>query len=228
VTATSGTGTVLALSPASLDLGDAAQPGRATISNGGAAAFSWHASTDAAWLTVSPRSGSLARGASVQLTVSVSGAPEGTRSATLRIDAGGATAVSTVTARLDYPPSLVPDTRSVLDAAHPTFGWCPGDRLKLLGTVSDPDGVSTVTAKYVWKASGSTVPSVWQTPMTPESSGKYVSQLIILDAGTYDFSVIAADPAGNTRTGTRRVKIYPPNSTGVCSGGFDGPWQVTP
>jgi hypothetical protein len=123
---------------------------------------------------------------------------------------------------------LTPGTRSVLDVVHPSFAWCPDDRLKLTATVSDPDGVSSVTAKYVWKSTPSSVPSVWQTPMTQESGGRYVSQLIIFALGTYDFSVIATDPAGNTRTGTLHVRIYPPTSRGSCTGGPDGDWQVTP
>ncbi|MBI2931981.1 MAG: choice-of-anchor D domain-containing protein, partial [Planctomycetes bacterium] len=106
----------IGLSPASLTftaMEGGANPASqtATVTNTGGGTLSWSGSDDAAWMTLSPLSGSLASAASELMTVSVdiTGLPAGTYNGTITVSDPGATnspQTVAVTLNVNAPPTI--------------------------------------------------------------------------------------------------------------------------
>lgn len=146
---------VIGLSPTTLTF-DAPQGGAnpspkpITLSNDGGGTLAWTGTTDAAWLSVSPTSGSLAGGASqpLSVTVNTSGLTEGTYLAAVHIAATGATntpAAVAVTLNINALPKIGINPAALSFTAAIDEGQSP------------PAGVSvtnTGSGTLVWSASG--------------------------------------------------------------------------
>lgn len=149
VTLTISQAPVIGLTPSSLTF-DAPQgganPGAKSISltNQGGGTLAWSASTNAAWLSVSPPSGTLVSGTPQTLAVSVntSGLTEGTYLASVQIAATGAT----------NTPQAVPVTLNV--NALPKIGANPKT---LAFSVSSDSGISSPSAVSVTNTGSGTL-----------------------------------------------------------------------
>jgi hypothetical protein len=191
---------VIGLSPGSLTF-DAPQgganppPATLTLGNEGGGTLAWNATTDAAWLGVSPISGSLAAGNKQSLTVTVNttGLLEGTYLAAVHVAATGAS----------NTPQTVGVTLNV--NALPKIGANPGSLgfvVSLDSSTSAPAGLSvtnTGSGTLVWSVS----PGASWLSITPSggSLGALASAPLLMTAnasgmavGHYTASVHVTDP----------------------------------
>jgi hypothetical protein len=191
---------VIGLSPGSLTF-DAPQgganpaPAALTLENQGGGTLAWNATTDAAWLAVSPISGSLAAGIKQSLTVTVNTASlaEGTYLAAVHVTATGAS----------NTPQTVGVTLNV--NALPKIGANPGSLgfvVSLDSSTSAPAGLSvtnTGSGTLVWSVS----PGASWLSITPSggSLGALASAPLLMTAnasgmavGHYTASVHVTDP----------------------------------
>jgi hypothetical protein len=197
-TATAAAPVGLMVSPAVVDLGARDQSATLTIHNAGAAAWRWRASSSAGWLAVAPRGGSLAAGASAQVTLTANrtGVPEGDLRATAVVDAGGVRRQVAVQAGVERDPSV---SASVEPTRILTRSLCGPTTARVSATISDESALRSVVLEWGDPATRKAMShqgGSWQADVGPVKA-----------AQTLSWRVVATDARGNTgeTTGTLRV-----------------------
>jgi hypothetical protein len=196
-TATTGTTTTtlpaapanLAVSPARVDLGATGVTATLTLGNGGEKPLSWTAATSVPWLRVSPASGRLDGGerASVSVSASRDGLPEGDADGTVALDWDGPTRAVPVALSVERPPEIGGLAASPAQIRVPP---CAPASTTVRATVSDESGLASVMLQVGRQ----------QTPMTQRGSSWFATLGPVQSAGTVPWQVVATDTRGNTAT----------------------------
>ena len=177
---------------------DAADPSSAVmLHNDGATSVPWAAGATGAW-SVFPGGGTLAPGASTQLTVSIdrSGLPEGvTAAGTLSVTAEGHTVTADLSADVEHPPDLVVAEIPSSLKVKVTTG-CQGLVGRVGVDVSDESGIASVVASW---AGGSVALNAASALRWQGNLGPFFAE------GVHDVTIVATDTRGNTATVIRQV-----------------------
>jgi hypothetical protein len=197
-TATAAVPVQLTVSPEVVDLGTRGQSATLTIHNAGETAQRWQAFSSAGWLTLTPHGGSLAPGASAQVTLTPNrtGVPEGDLRATAVVDAGGVRRQVAVQAGVEQDPIV---RASVAPTRILTRSLCGPTTARLTATISDESPLRGVVLQWgepVSRTAMSHHGGTWQANVGP-----------VKNAQTLSWRVVATDAHGNTgvATGTLRV-----------------------
>jgi hypothetical protein len=192
----------ISLSPASLAFSGAASGGANpgaqtfTVSNAGSGTLTWTASDDAAWLTLSPSSGT--NTGTVNASVNLSGLAAGTYNATVTLAATGAT-TKTVPVTLTLTAATAGGTISFTPTTL-TFGGSVGgsNPASQLVNLTNPGG-GTLTWTIGDNAAWLTVTPVSGTTTTETDTLTASVNLSGLAAGTYNGTItITASGSSNS------------------------------
>jgi hypothetical protein len=195
----------LSVSPLQVDFGSDGTSSAVTIANGGGRPLAWSAGESAAWLSVSPASGTLAphSDATIQLFADRGASTAGTYEETLSVESGvGAAAVEVVmTVPAPDPPSPPPPSPPP-PSPPPPSPPPPSGSVALAGRVVDQfggHGVAGVTVRFA----GQTV--------TTDGSGAFS---------------VPGDPSGSLRD----LELSGPNvySRATFARGQDSQWRIVP
>ena len=177
----------LAVTPARVDLGAAGATANLTVRNGGDEPLSWTADPSTAWLRVSPSTGRLDGGdqATVTLSATRDGLPEGDAESRLDLTWGGPARSVVVALRVERRPEiggLSTQFREIF------IGRCTPTTTRVDATVTDESAISSVTMRWA----GGSVPMTlrggrWSASLGPATS-----------PGSVPWQVVATDARGNT------------------------------
>ena len=216
---TPSSGTVT-LSPGTLTLNSATTSSPLTLSNGTTSAVSYTASTDQAWLTVSPTSGNVAASGSVQLTVTVKTAGlSGTQTGHVSVTSGGSTLSTTVTFTVTGGILTIGGSASLaVPWAYTSGSTAPYGAY----TVRSGSGASSFSYQVTTASGGSWLLADYTTSgNTSVSSGLFLSLSTagsLLPAGVYQGTVNLTASDGGTATITVTLTVNGGAVTGVSIG----------
>jgi hypothetical protein len=197
-TATAAVPVQLTVSPEVVDLGTRGQSATLTIHNAGETAQRWQASSSAGWLTVTPHGGSLAPGASAQVTLTPNrtGFPEGDLRATAVVDAGGVRRQVAVQAGVEQDPIV---RASVAPTRILTRSLCGPTTARVTATISDESALRGVVLEWGQPVSRTAMfhqGGTWQANVGP-----------VKNAQTLSWRVVATDAHGNTGVAAGTVRV---------------------
>jgi RNA polymerase sigma factor (sigma-70 family) len=179
----------LVVSPAGVDLGASGTTARLTLGNGGDQPLSWTATASAPWLRVSPAGGRLDGGgqASLSLSASRDGLPEGDAEGRVQVAWGGPTRAVTVGLRVEHAPEI-----GGLSASPPQLrvGPCTPTTALVEATVTDESALSSVSLRWGGQ----------EVPMSPRGGSWFARLGPVPDPAIVPWQVAATDARGNTAT----------------------------
>jgi RNA polymerase sigma factor (sigma-70 family) len=179
----------LAVSPAGVDLGASGTTARLTLRNGGDEPLSWTAAASAPWLRVSPAGGRLDGGgqASLSLSASRDGLPEGDAEGRVQLAWGGPTRAVAVGLRVERAPEIGGLSAS---PSQLRVGPCIPTTALVEATVTDASALSSVTLRWGGP----------EVPMSPRGGSWFARLGPVPDPGMVPWQVAATDARGNTAT----------------------------
>ena len=177
----------LAASPARIDLGATRTAATVTLSNDGDQPLSWTADPSAAWLHLSPSGGRLDGGeqASLAVTATRDGLPEGDANGRIDLDWDGPARSVPVVLRVEHDPEI-----TGLSASPPQIftGPCTPTTTLTGATVTDESPIASVALNWGGQ----------QVPMTQRSGRWFATLGPVPTPGTVPWTVVATDNRGNS------------------------------
>ncbi|MEW6419257.1 MAG: LamG-like jellyroll fold domain-containing protein [Nitrospirota bacterium] len=164
-----------------------------SISNTGGGTLGWSVSDDAAWLSLSPTSGT--DSGTVMVSVDITGLISGTYNATITITATGAT----------NSPVNIPVTLTITDSTPPTSGiTAPINGAGIINTTYTILGTASDVGSQIQKVEVSINGGAW-TEATGATSWSYA--WTIPSEGSYTIQSRATDASGNVETASAGVNV---------------------
>lgn len=206
----------LKVSPSSLNLAAGTRTQTFVVANTGGETLTWSTTTSVPWMKLSPASGRLTAGKSQTVLVDVSNAPEGRQAVTIDIKSDGGQASIALATDIDYPPRIF-NARFV----NPSTGLnmnrlCEGNQVQIFASATDASGIASFRTSFSWIADATHTGGSGLTNMIRVSGSSYHSPTMFAQSdGDYTFRLIAADPAGHTRTGIAKVSMLPGTTCGA-------------
>jgi RNA polymerase sigma factor (sigma-70 family) len=184
----------LALDGAALDLGSSTPSAVVTLRNVGGVAVDWFGGDDHPAFSMSPSSGTLGPGGSVQITISIdrTGLPEGDLGGTAHFTGEGTTVPLALLASVEVAPVFVRAATSPATVVRDPGPACPpvtATQTTISVIVTDDSGVASVVA--LWSSG--------PTPLPPVGGDGYAATFgPFVSPGTITFTIVATDTRGNT------------------------------